>query len=707
MKKNIRNGLAAVLLILCSFFMCIPGETSYGANSYTDAKVFYESTGLENDNHIEAYDGKVYFATKGGKASSSTMLLVQTIGHDVTLTGNGKSIMFSTKRGGSLQEIEKARRDVDGYIYNLYQIETQRLIDLAKATGYPEVETILSAPVITVSMNAIMTSKQNGKLHGSVEENGSGGLIESGKVYHLRDSAQLAKIKQTFTGFDFRPFMNIRMELANFQLSIMYSIGENVSMDPAYIAKSFTAGSRTYQNILYNANGVIQEKYKLLQEFYLKNPGTADLNLSKEGYHLEAGKEWQTEKGVPFSVSQMYDPKEILPEVGTGSAGVVLFANWKPNTYSIIYNAAGGKGTVAPSKMTYDTYGQLRNNTFTKTGYYLPEGEEWIDADGKTYKNGEVVLNWTAEQNGQITLYANWKPLLVMIDLDKQGGTGGADAFWQKYGIGFFSQESCTNSISNIGLPGREGYTFKGYYSYVNGGLPLLVTANGQFEVTNKFFIKDKTAYANWEANKYTVTYDKQGGTFGTDSATATYDKVFPRADAPVRSGYTFQGYFTGKNGTGTRIYNENMSSDLIFSYTNNITLYAHWVDEIKPEITLNVSHDTWTNQEVALTADAWDFGSGLSSVVIYRIGEEGAETPVASAKNLNGAQVKELTFTNTEEGIIRYKVVATDMKGNTSESYNVVYYDITAPTGTVIVKETEDGRLYFEIDITDINNGN
>jgi len=40
-------------------------------------------------------------------------------------------------------------------------------------------------------------------------------------------------------------------------------------------------------------------------------------------------------------------------------------------------------------------------------------------------------------------------------------------------------------------------------------------------------------------------------------------------------------------------------------------------------------------------------------------------------------------------------------------ESYNTVYYDITAPSGTVIVKETEDGRLYFEIDITDINNGN
>ena len=710
MKKNIRNRFAAVLLILCSFFVCIPGEKTYGANSYTDAKLFFESTGQENGKHIEAYDGKIYFATKGGLASSSTMLLVQTIGHDVTLIGNGKSITFSTKRGGSLQEIEMARKEAGGYIYNLYQIETKRLIELAKSTGHPDVDTILSAPQITVIMNAIMTSKQNGKLHGSVEENGSGGLVESGTVYHLKEPAQLANIKKIFAGFDFRPFMYIETPLNNYQLTLLYNVGENISLGNGYTTGTYTSGSTTVSNILYKNGSIVKPSYKLLQEFYLVDPGANGANLTKEGYHLGDGNGngvWKTSQGAEFSASVLYHPKKIVPGVGTGNKTVVLHANWKPNTYSIIYNAAGGKGTVAPSKMTYDTYGQLRNNTFTKTGYYLPEGEEWIDANGKTYKNGEVVLNWTAEQNGQITLYANWKPLVVMIDLDKQGGTGGADAFWQKYGVGFFFEAGCTSSISNIGLPGREGYTFMGYYSYVNGGLPLLVTANGQFEVTNKFFIKDKTSYANWEANKYTVTFDKQGGTFGTDSATATYDKVFPRADAPVRNGYTFQGYFTGKNGTGTRIYNENMSSDLIFSYTNNITLYAYWIDESAPELTLNVSHDTWTNQEVTLTAEAWDFGKGLSSVILYRINTDGTLTAVARADNLNGAQIKELSYANTEEGIIRYKAVATDMNGNTLESYNTVYYDITAPSGTVIVKETEDGRLYFEIDITDINNGN
>ena len=708
-KKNIRNRFAAVLLILCSFFMCISGEIYYGASRYNNAKLFFESTGQIDGKHIEVVDGMVYFATKGGLASSSTMLLVQTIGHDVTLSGNGKSITFSVKRGGSLQEVPGSRVQDSSHIYNLYQIETKRLIGLAKSTGYQDVETVLSAQRIMVRMDAIMTTKQNGKLHGSVEENGSGGLNESGTIYHLKNSSHLAQIKQIFSGFNFECFKEIETPLENYQLTLMYNVGENVSLGNGYHTGTFTSGNTTVSNILYKNGSIVKPSYKLLQEFYLVDPGVNGANLYKEGYHLGDGNGngvWKTSQGAEFSASELYHPKRIVPGVGTSNKTVVLHANWKPNDYSIVYNAAGGKGTVATTKATYDTYGQLRKNTFTKTGYYLPEGAEWIDEDGNTYANGMSFINWTAEQGGEITLYANWKPLVVMIDLDKQGGTGGTDAFWQKYGVGYYSEEECTNSILDISVPTRTGYTFKGYYSYVNGGLPLLIEQNGQIHVTNTFFTKSKTAYANWVANTYTITYDKQGGIFGTDSAIATYDEVFPSADAPVRNGYTFKGYFTERNGNGTCIYNENMASDLTFRYTKDLPLYAYWIDESAPEITLNVSHDTWTNQEVTLTAEAWDFGSGLSSVTIYRIDEDGNEQEVAAAEDLNGAQMKELSFVNTEEGIIRYKAVAADEKGNTSESYNVVYYDITAPTGTVIVTETEDGRFHFEIDITDINNG-
>ena len=51
------------------------------------------------------------------------------------------------------------------------------------------------------------------------------------------------------------------------------------------------------------------------------------------------------------------------------------------------------------------------------------------------------------------------------------------------------------------------------------------------------------TLYANWTANTYTVTFDKQSGTGGSDSVSATYGAAMPAATAPTRTGYTFSGY--------------------------------------------------------------------------------------------------------------------------------------------------------------------
>ena len=56
-----------------------------------------------------------------------------------------------------------------------------------------------------------------------------------------------------------------------------------------------------------------------------------------------------------------------------------------------------------------------------------------------------------------------------------------------------------------------------------------------------------------------TVTFNKQGGTGGTDSVTVNYDGTLTSGSAPTRSGYTFQGYYTSTNGGGTKYYDSNM----------------------------------------------------------------------------------------------------------------------------------------------------
>ena len=76
----------------------------------------------------------------------------------------------------------------------------------------------------------------------------------------------------------------------------------------------------------------------------------------------------------------------------------------------------------------------------------------------------------------------------------------------------------------------------------------------------------------------YTVTLDKQGGTGGTNSVTVIYGLSMPGIATPLRTGYSFIGYFDARNGEGLQYYNERGSSVRSWDKQVNTTLYAYWL---------------------------------------------------------------------------------------------------------------------------------
>ncbi len=50
-----------------------------------------------------------------------------------------------------------------------------------------------------------------------------------------------------------------------------------------------------------------------------------------------------------------------------------------------------------------------------------------------------------------------------------------------------------------------------------------------------------------------------------------------PAITTPSRTGYSFQGYYTGTNGSGTKYYDNNGKSVRNWDKTSNTTLYAYW----------------------------------------------------------------------------------------------------------------------------------
>ena len=93
----------------------------------------------------------------------------------------------------------------------------------------------------------------------------------------------------------------------------------------------------------------------------------------------------------------------------TANADVTLYAVWKANAYTVVYNANGGNGTMSNSTHTYDTAKALSANQFTRTGYTFLGWSERDDATTPTYTDGQSVRNLAAANGATVTLYAVWE----------------------------------------------------------------------------------------------------------------------------------------------------------------------------------------------------------------------------------------------------------------------------------------------------------
>ena len=431
----------------------------------------------------------------------------------------------------------------------------------------------------------------------------------------------------------------------------------------------------------------------------------AAISLNKDGYHLVEGQEWMYE--YYYFTNTSYMPKDITSNVGYQDQRITMYANWRPNNYTLHFDANGGEGSLSTKYCYYDTPRNLPLNTFTRTGYQPKPGAEWNtrpDGNGTSYKEYARIKNLTTEHNAHLTFYANWEPVTSSITLDQQGGTGTLSTFYAKYESGFFSNSNCTSALTTISLPAKSGYTFQGYFEKPLGKGRQIINNHGQFQINHSYYVKDAVIYAHYTPNQYTITFDKQGGSYGSDSVMVTYQDYLPAATAPIRNGYTFQGYYTRPNGGGTQYYNANMASSQLCQSNNNFTLYAYWKDDTNPSIQLKSDADGWTNQNITLSATAVDTGTGIKSVHLYQIAKDDSLILMTENKNCNGAAEYTLSFTNPSEGIFRYKAVAFDSSGNSAESYHTVYYDVTPPKGEVKEVKQNGTSLSFQIHITDVN---
>ena len=138
----------------------------------------------------------------------------------------------------------------------------------------------------------------------------------------------------------------------------------------------------------------------------------------------------------------------------------------------------------------------------------------------------------------------------------------------------------------------------------------------------------------------YTVNFDKQSGSGGSNSVTATYGSAMPSMTKPSRTGYTFGGYYTGTNGSGTQYYNANGGSAKNWDQTSNKTLYAKWTINPASVTTAPTAKTglTYNGSAKALV----NAGAALNGTMNYRIGTSGSwSTSIPTATNAGSYTVQ------------------------------------------------------------------
>ena len=267
----------------------------------------------------------------------------------------------------------------------------------------------------------------------------------------------------------------------------------------------------------------------------------------------------------------------------TVTADITLYAKWSTlDVFRVDFEPNGGDALEYQNVISGDPV--IEPDGIEKTGYTLLA---WYSDAGFA-----TVWDFLDPVTEATTLYAKWEANTYLVTLNLQGGT---------VGMGGDSVNATYNDAMPLGVPAPTltGYTFEGYYTGIQMTGTQYYTA-GMESAKTWDIPSDTTLYAGWSASEYTVTFDKQGGSGGSVSVTATYDAPMPAATAPTRTGYTFEGYFDEPLIESVQYYDAGMNSVNDWDIASDWALYAVWTAN-----TYTVTFDTQggTGGSVSVTA--------------------------------------------------------------------------------------------------------
>ena len=398
---------------------------------------------------------------------------------------------------------------------------------------------------------------------------------------------------------------------------------------------------------------------------------TGEYDLPENGFTAPDGKKF---KGWSLTTDG-----EIVTKV-TMDKDIKVYAIWEAipvTTYTLTFDANGGTGSMT-----------------AKTGL---TGEYTLPSNGFTAPSGKKFKGWSLTTDGAIvtkvdmtenkTVYAIWENIIYTVTFNSNGGTSVAS---QNVNAG----EKLTEPTP---APTKAGFTFDGWYEDA--------TLNTKFDF-NTSVVSNLNLYAKWTENKYTLTFEANGGTGSMTAKTGlTGEYTLPENGFTAPDGKKFKGWSLTTDGAiVTKV-----------DMTENKTVYAIW--EAIPVTTYTVTFDA-NGGSGEMTAK-----TGLTGE--YTLPENGFTAPSGKqfkgwSLTTDGAIVTKVDMTENKtvyaiwEAIpVTTYTVTFDANGGSGEmtaktgltgEYTLPENGFTAPSGKQFKgwSLTTDGAIVTKVDMTE-----
>ena len=293
----------------------------------------------------------------------------------------------------------------------------------------------------------------------------------------------------------------------------------------------------------------------------------------------------------------------LTPDTGTSSTSFAVF-RFRPPFQGQWYHYSAG--VITDGFVTYSAWGVIPT-------LYLDNNYEISTGNGTS----DTPYQLKIENNQQYTITYN-----------ANGGNGAPSNQIKKHG------ENIT--LSSV-KPTKTGYTFTGWNTNSDG------SGTGYSAGSTYSKDGDVTLYAQWQINTYTITYNANGGSGAPSNQIKKHgENITLSSVKPTKTGYTFTGWNTSSNGSGT-----SYSSGGTYSNNSNVTLYAQWQSVSSYTVTVYLQGELIDNYTVVPGNNLnTRFGVSSDEEIRYKTCTNGA-TINATVGRLNNMTVATIDVTN------------------------------------------------------------